>query len=188
MERGSLVRQVLPYAVMLAVSGWLYWAASRIEQGTGGRIGPDVWPKAVIVIMALLCVYEIGKRLWLGSSQSAHGIIGGLTASPTETAVAQATAPLPGTHGAKLAGGILLVAAYVGAVPWLGFFVTTALFLAVFPWVGGLRRPVLAGTLGVAGSLVLVVVFMRVAYISLPLGEGPFRSLSLALLRVVGVS
>jgi hypothetical protein len=27
-----------------------------------------------------------------------------------------------------------------------------------------------------------------VAYISLPLGEGPFRSLSLALLRAIGVS
>jgi len=30
--------------------------------------------------------------------------------------------------------------------------------------------------------------FMRVAYISLPLGAGPFRELSLALLRLLGVS
>ena len=34
----------------------------------------------------------------------------------------------------------------------------------------------------------LLVMFMRIAYISLPLGEGPFRSLSLALLRAIGVS
>lgn len=87
-----------------------------------------------------------------------------------------------------LAGGIALVAAYVFAVPWLGFFLTTALFLGVFPWVGGLRRPLLSAMLGIAGSLALVVVFMRVAYISLPLGEGPFRALSLALMRAIGVS
>jgi hypothetical protein len=29
---------------------------------------------------------------------------------------------------------------------------------------------------------------VRVAYISLPLGQGPFRELSLALLRLLGVS
>jgi len=73
-------------------------------------------------------------------------------------------------------------------VPWLGFFVATALFLAVFPWIGGLRRPVLTSIVGLAGSFVLVVIFMRVAYISLPLGEGPFQALSLALLRAIGVS
>jgi hypothetical protein len=33
-----------------------------------------------------------------------------------------------------------------------------------------------------------VVIFMRVTYISLPLGEGPFRALSLALLSAIGVS
>jgi hypothetical protein len=33
-----------------------------------------------------------------------------------------------------------------------------------------------------------VVVFMRVAYISLPLGEGPFRAISLGLMRAIGVS
>jgi hypothetical protein len=35
---------------------------------------------------------------------------------------------------------------------------------------------------------VLAVVFLKVAYISLPLGEGPFRALSLGLLRVLGVT
>jgi hypothetical protein len=52
--------------------------------------------------------------------------------------------------------------------------------------VAGLRRPVLSAALGIAGSLALVVVFMRIAYISLPFGEGPFRTLSLALLRAIG--
>ena len=64
----------------------------------------------------------------------------------------------------------------------------TAVFLAAFPWFGGMRRPLLTGALGIGGSLALVVVFMRVAYISLPLGEGPFRALSLALLAAIGVS
>ena len=37
-----------------------------------------------------------------------------------------------------------------------------------------------------AGSPALLVIFMRVAYVSLPLGIGPFRTVSLALLRLIG--
>jgi putative tricarboxylic transport membrane protein len=181
------LRQALPYAVMLAASAALYWAATRIDVDTGGRIGPAVWPRTIIVILALLCVYEIVKRLVAGSGSSAQGLIGELQERPAGEAQ-EVVVPPPAFHGRKLAGGIALVAAYVVAVPWLGFFVTTALFLAVFPWLGGLRRPVLAATLGVAGSFVLVVIFMRVAYISLPFGEGPFRALTFALLRAIGVS
>ena len=71
---------------------------------------------------------------------------------------------------------------------WIGFFVATLAFLAIFPWIGGMRRPLAIGVTALAGTLTLVVVFLKVAYISLPLGEGPFREISLALLRVLGVS
>lgn len=182
-KRSSVARQLLPHGVMLAASGWLWWAASRIEGGTGGRIGPDVWPKAIVAIMALLCIYELGKRLFARRG-AAPGLVAALVRAPGEGDPAQA-APF---DGRKLGAGIALVAAYVAAVSWTGFFLTTALFLALFAWAGGLRRPVLVGTVALAGSLLLIVLFMRVAYISLPLGEGPFRSLSLALLRAIGVS
>ena len=172
------LRLVLPHAVMLAASAFLYWAATRIDVDTGGRIAPDVWPKAIVAFMALLCVYEIVKRLATGSAGGATGLVQGM---------AEGEAP-PERRPGMLAGGIGLVIAYVVAAPWLGFFVTTAIFLAVFPWVGGLRRPILSIVLGLAGSLVLVVIFMRVAYVSLPLGEGPFKALSIALMRLLGVT
>jgi putative tricarboxylic transport membrane protein len=171
------LRQVLPHGVMLLAAVFLYWAATLIDVDTGGRIGPAVWPKTVIVIMGLLCAYEVVKRLVSNAPGELKTVgVPGLGGE----------APKVREHPRKLYGGIALIAAYVVAVPWLGFFVTTALFLAAFPWVAGLRRPVLAAFLGIAGSLALVVVFMRIAYISLPFGEGPFRTLSLALLRAIG--
>jgi putative tricarboxylic transport membrane protein len=188
MGHPSLVRQVLPHGVMLAACGWLWWAASRIEGGSGGRIGPDVWPKAIIAIMALLCAYEIVKRLLLRRATHAQGLVAGLQHQPIAIAPAEPAVEEAPFAPRKLGAGIVLVLAYVALVPYAGFFVTTALFLALFPWAGGMRRPALVAALAVAGSLVLVVIFMRVAYISLPLGEGPFRALSLALLRLLGVS
>lgn len=183
-RRGPLrarLRQVLPHGVMLAGAVLLYWAALRIDaytgtSGGGSRIGPDAWPKAIIVIMGLLCAVEVARRWLAGAPPEA----------PAAAPMTAAAAPRA-EHPRKLWGGIALVAAYVLGVAWLGFFVSTAIFLAAFPWVGGLRRPALAAALGLGGSFLLVVLFMRVAYISLPLGEGPFRALSLALLRVIGV-
>ena len=163
----SRLRQVLPYAVMLAVSAGLYWAAARIEPGSGGRIGPGVWPKAIIVFMALLCLYEIVKRLARrGAAQVA----------------AQEIAP---PHR-MLWSGIALIVAYVLFVPWVGFFAATLLFLWGFQLVGGWWRPALAGFIALAGTLVLALVFMRIAYISLPLGEGPFKVLSLGVMKLIG--
>jgi hypothetical protein len=174
------LRSIVPYAVMLGAAAWLYGVAARIDVDTGGRISPAAWPKAILAILALLCVYEIVRRLVTGREQSTRGLVAGLEAGPEATKAAE--------HPERLWGGIALVAAYVFGVQWLGFFLSTALFLGIFPWVGGVRRPILAATLGLAGALTLVVVFMRVAYISLPLGEGPFRALSIALLRLLGVT
>jgi hypothetical protein len=183
-EPRARLQALLPYLAMLAAAGFFYWAATRIQADTGGRIGPAAWPKAIIAVLALLCVYEIVKRLIAPSGPSATGVVStsGPQGVPHEPDGEEKTYP------AKLAGGIGLVAAYVVAAPWLGFFVSTALFLAIFPWVGGVRRPMLLAVLGVAGSLTLIVTFMRVAYISLPLGEGPFRALSIGLLRLIGVT
>lgn len=180
--KGARLRRILPHGVMLLVACFLYWAAGRIDAPTGGRIGPDVWPKAVIVFMGLLCAYEIVKRLVARSDFEAGGLLSG-TSLPAGEQREQ-----PAENHRMLAAGIALIAGYVVVVPWMGFFVATALFLALFQWAGGLRRPVLSAVTGVTGSLVLVVVFMRVAYISLPLGEGPFRSLSIALMRAIGVT
>jgi hypothetical protein len=177
----SKLRQVLPHGVMLAVSIVLYRVAAGIDVDTGGRISPAVWPKAIVVVMGLLCAYEIVKRLSAKSELTAKGMVSVDPLGVTREAVLPANYPM-------LAGGIALIAAYVIAVPYTGFFLTTALFLGIFPWVGGMRRPVLSAVIGLAGSLTLVVVFMRIAYISLPLGVGPFRALSIGLMRAIGVT
>jgi putative tricarboxylic transport membrane protein len=177
------LRQVVPHAVMLLGAGLLFWASTRIDVDTGGRIGPAVWPRTIILLLALLCLYEIVKRLLAGTQTSATGVVSTM-AMPGEASAEEREVE----HPRKLMGGIALVAAYVFGVQWLGFFVATALFLAVFPWVGGMRRPLLSASIAVLGSLALIIVFMRVAYISLPLGAGPFRELSILLLRVLGVT
>ncbi len=187
----SRLRLCVPHFVMLLVAIALYVAAMQIDtSGTGGgrRIGPDFWPKAVILFMGALALYEVVKRAIFGSDFRATGLTDGLTANPagdptTETAGEAAAIEYP----RLLVGGSLLILGYVGAVDWLGFFATTAIFLFAFTWIGGFRRHGWNALISLGGAFVMVVLFMRVAYISLPLGEGPFRSLSLALMSAIGV-
>lgn len=188
------LRAVLPHSLMLLVAIGLYLAAMRIDTGgaaAGGRIGPDFWPKVVIAFMGLLCVYEIVKRLVLHSSFTARGLTEGLTHNPAAQAEISDGVPVeeePEREYPRLLwSGAALIVAYVVVVPWLGFFLTTALFLAAFIRLGGFRRPLITLAVSAIGAFALVVIFMRVAYISLPLGAGPFHDLSTALLALIGV-
>ena len=186
------LRLALPHAVLLLAAGCLYYAVSFIDTSASGtRIGPDFWPKVIIGAMAALCIYEIGKRLISASTRDAAGLTAGLDRAPLEIEGAPATADAPAAtdtqpNRRKLAGGFVLIAAFVLGVAYVGFFVGTALFLALFSWVGGYRRPLHVALIAVIGAFVLLVIFMRIAYVSLPLGFGPFQQLSELLLRLIG--
>ena len=187
----SRLRHCLPHFVMLLVAIALYAAAMQIDTGAtlgGRRIGPDFWPKAVILFMGALALYEVVKRAIFGSDFKATGLTDKLTENPAgdpTTATAGEAAEIEQPR--LLVGGAVLILAYVALVDWLGFFITTALFLFGFSRIGGFRRHGWNALISLAGALLMVVLFMRVAYISLPLGAGPFRSLSIALLSALGV-
>ena len=73
-----------------------------------------------------------------------------------------------------LLGGIALMVVYAVLVPYLGFIFGTFLFLVAFMYIGGFRAH---RTIWLTSLLVTVlcgVLFLRVAYVSLPRGVEPF--------------
>jgi putative tricarboxylic transport membrane protein len=53
--------------------------------------------------------------------------------------------------------------------------------------VGHYRRWRVIGIASVAGSLAFVFVFMKIVYVSLPLGVGPFRHVSTGIMAALGI-
>ncbi len=181
------LRLALPYAVLLLVAGCLYYATSFIDTAASAtRIGPDFWPKIITGALAALCVYEIGKRLIIGAARDAGGLTASLGRPPaaTDSEAIQSQTPV---DNRKLVAGIAVIAGFVVGVAYLGFFVATALFVGLFCWIGGYRRTAPVALASVLGAFILLMIFMRVTYVSLPLGVGPFNSLSVLLLQLVGV-
>ena len=72
---------------------------------------------------------------------------------------------------------------YVVLAPWLGFPLATAGFIAAFMLLAGSRSPVAVGIAAVAGTVVLLYVFVNLVYLPLPKGDGVFETLTLALYR-----
>jgi hypothetical protein len=182
----------LPYAVLLIAAALLYYATTLIDtpRSGGARLGPDFWPKLIVAAMAVLCIYEIGKRLIVGSTRDARGLTAGLAEAPLEAEgepVVSEWTPEQPLDNRKLLAGVALIAAFVFGVAYVGFFIGTALFLASFSWIGGYRRPLSVVLISSVGAFVLVVIFMRIAYVSMPFGVGPFQHVSTLLLRLLGV-
>lgn len=174
------LKAVAPYALLLGAAAYLYRAAGAFAAAARpGELGPDVWPRAVLAILMIVCICAIVRRgLFLRAATPVAP-----EPPPVEVEPAPEAARLP----LRLAIGIALTIAYVLTLDTLGFFVATALYLALFMVVGRYLRGRVIVPSAVLGSLAFVFVFMKVVYVSLPLGVGPFKALSLWILALIGV-
>lgn len=182
------LQKIIPYIVVLGAAACLYWFAMRIEfAAPEGRIGPDFWPKAILILAMVACAYEIVKTVFF--SRNEHELAGVLDTIVDE---APADAAVPVETEAKrfphlLWAGVGLTLAYLLLIEVLGFFLSTFLYLAVFMWIGRYRRAGVVLATSLAGSLVFMFVFMKVVYVSLPLGREPFSEISFLLMRLMSI-
>jgi putative tricarboxylic transport membrane protein len=167
----SVIRSVLPYVVGLAVAAVLYHFAQDIQYTPRpGALGPDFWPKAAIGLMAIVCLFEIGRR-FAGIATETHGVADELEKVEDEEAPAQ-------TYPWLLTGGIVLVVIYAVVVDTLGFLLSSFLFLSAFMYLGRYRNHLAVWGTSLIITLMAALLFMRFAYVSLPRGTPPFDAVT----------
>lgn len=181
------LRRTLPYVIVLAVTGVLFVFANQITfVAPGGRIGPDVWPKAILALAMLTCAFQIVKTFFV--DEAGEQVPGVLESIIEEAPPDEVTEAAPGARYPHLiVGGIVLTMAYVLLIEWLGFFLCTFAYLAAFAWIGRYRRPLVVLVASLVGSLLFVFVFMKVVYVSLPLGHEPFSQVTFLLMQLMGI-
>ncbi len=183
----------VPYVVVLLISGYLFYRSTQFGfDAPGGRIGPDVWPKAILGLAMLTCAFEIVKNLLLsGGRHETPGVLESIVEeAPAEQTPVDDAQQSPAQRRAfphLLISGTVMTVAYAALIDTLGFFTCTVLFLAGFTWVGRYRRPGVILAASLIGGLVFMFVFMKIVYVSLPLGIGPFGQVSILLMKVMGI-
>jgi putative tricarboxylic transport membrane protein len=75
----------------------------------------------------------------------------------------------------------------VGLLPQVGFFVGTAFYVAASIYFGNYRRSWIAIVIGLSASAIFMIVFMKIVYVSLPLGEGAFEHVSTFMMSASGI-
>lgn len=177
-----------PYLTVGAVAGYLYYVALNIQYSArAGTLGPDFWPKLILILVLAACAYEVVRILVLRSRTEISGVLEKLvdeSAPEHESVSPEPTAP---SRPWILLGGIALTAAYVVLVQKLGFFTATVPYLAAFIALGGYRRWGVIALTSVIGTLLMFFFFMKVVYISLPIGEPPFQSVTYFLMQLFGI-
>jgi hypothetical protein len=162
----ALFRSVLPYAVGLAIAVALYLYAGTIAYSSRpGQLGPETWPRLAILLLGASCLFELTRRLIVGNKDAT----GFLEAFDREEA--EEKQPV---YPWLLIGGIVLMAIYAVLVPVLGFILGTFLFLAAFMYVGGYRAHGAIWGTSAAVTIFCGILFLRIAYVSLPRGVPPF--------------
>ena len=162
----GLIRSTAPYIIGLIVAAVLYHYAGRIDYTPRpGLLGPDFWPKAAIGLMAVVCLLETVKRA-AGFRAEARGV---------EEVLEEGAGEEPKrTYPLLLAGGVLLVLAFAVLVPIVGFLLGTFLFLPAFIYLGGYRNHLVVWSFSAVITVMAALIFLRIAYVSLPRGEPPF--------------
>jgi putative tricarboxylic transport membrane protein len=182
------MRKSAPYVIVLVITICLYLFARQITfAAPSDRIGPDFWPKAILLLAMATCAYEIFKNLFF--TKTRHELSSVLESiieeAPVQTTDSRQQAEK--TYPRLLLLGIVMTVAYVALIETLGFFLCTFLYLAGFMLAGRYRRIGVVVVTSLAGSLVFMFVFMKIVYVSLPLGQGPFSQVSFLLMRLMGI-
>jgi putative tricarboxylic transport membrane protein len=182
---GPAARDVVPYAVLLIAASYLFHRALGIRFDAGGHPGPAFWPKMALGFLIAGCVVGIvqsihqswreRRRSWAGPtiffSDRDHP-------DPTETSETSKLYPWI---------AIALTTAYVGLLPQVGFFVATAVYVAALIYLGNYRRAWIAALVGLSASVAFVIVFMKIVYVSLPIGAGAFEQVSTFVMATLGI-
>jgi putative tricarboxylic transport membrane protein len=177
--------RALPFGVLLCAAAYLFTRTQQFDfPHVPGRLGPDVWPQMILVLLMVTCVVGIANAMFLEGRGVGRAEAGAPTPGPSG---AQGADPEVPSQYKLVAGGIGLFLAYPLALDHLGFLVATFLLMSLFMLIGRWRN--LAGVLTVSsmGTLVLFYVFRGIVYVSLPLGRGVFHDWTVWVASLLGM-
>ncbi|MDH4149814.1 MAG: tripartite tricarboxylate transporter TctB family protein [Betaproteobacteria bacterium] len=186
-SHSSRLRRMAPYILVGVAGAFLFYTATQFEfYRRTGVLGPDFWPKLILVLLVIVCVYEIARiALAQSPDDGTAGILENI-AQGVDTAPAPEFSP-PQNQPLRLISGMAATLAYVALVATTGFFLTTAVYIAAFLLIGGYRKTKIIVAMSVGGALLLMFIFMKLVYVSLPIGSGLFGQLTILLMKLMGI-
>jgi hypothetical protein len=174
-----------PFVVLFCAAIYLFTLTRQLEfPRAPDRLGPDVWPQALLVLLMIACIIGIGRNLLSRRAEPSAQRREAPAMAPGDALVEEPDGP--SRYGLVMAG-MLLFLGYPVALEYLGFLVATFLLMVLFMLVGQWRNPLAVAAVSAVGTLGLFYIFRGLVYVSLPLGVGHFQSATLWIARLLGM-
>ena len=174
------LKKISLYTVIMLGAFFLYVLTNQFGYtARPGLIGPDFWPKAILVLAIVTCVYEMVKILFFSE----------ISGKPAKRASARDEKGLDTgkSYNGLLLIGMAMTVAYVFLVGIIGFVFCTLMYLAAFMYLGRYRKLGVIALSSMIGTLVLALIFLKIVYVSLPMGREPFSTATFFILKFLGI-
>ncbi len=156
---------------------YYYYLSTQIAFATRpGRLGPAFWPQAILILLmitaAIDCFVEARKAPARAEAYIADSAVGVRSENRAVWLMAL---------------GLVVILAYINLTVFLGFPTANFLFMLVFMTIGGFKKYIASIIISLVGTLCLVVLFVKIVYVSLPIGLGVFQNVTLWLYYFLGI-
>lgn len=171
-------------AFLFALAVYLYVIAGRYAAfASPGSVGPEFWPRVALGMMALAAAADL--VLGFASGRFRIGIRTAAKAAEETGPDISAKATRRGTIAVLAA--MLLLMAYVAALPYVGFLLASLVFVPVMLWISGYRNVPVILFLTIVGPAVVAFTFQRLLQIVFPIGTGVFEHITVSVYRALHI-
>lgn len=161
-------RTLVALAIIALTALLLLWYSKDISPGQVERVGPAFWPTlallGILVGVAIKCVETLRRH----------------RSEPSEAAIEDIDLRTAFTAIASCIIGVALI-------EFAGFVIANFVFLLMFLRIAGLKRKMAQVTVAASGTVAMVYLFVKLVYVPLPRGIGPFEDATIMLYRLLGI-
>lgn len=139
-------------ALVLLVACGFFLQDLLATEGAGAFVKTTTLPTALVVVLAVLSLILLGGSFLRPAEPSSNGLAG----AELRTGLIRVTTMIAWT------------AVFIGALPWFGYLVSSALFLAGANILYGNRRPISIAVVAVVLPVALLLFFEKFMIVLLP--------------------
>lgn len=178
--RVVLVRFGLPLlAAVAAAVMFAYFVAPGVDVDGMARsiVGPVTWPRTMLAGIVICAVALVIRNaiVQLVESRRNRADVG----PPPKPAA---------LYDDRVAWSyIAALVCYGAAIPTIGFALGTLAYIASCLLIGGIRKPLTIGLVSTVGTVALLYMFAKVAYMPLDRGMGAFDGITVSIYRLLGI-
>lgn len=178
MDKKEPWKKIVIAAFLLVASavlaGYFITAGLNGASASRGGVGPTTWPR--VMLIGIACCAAVMLLRELARIFLRHP-------SPPEAAVDTREM----YDNRKAIVGIAVLVVYGVAIPVVGFALATVAFLAVWLWLGGVRKAHTVSLVSLLGTIALLYLFAGLSKMPLDRGKGAFDALTVSLYRALGI-